>query len=125
MPRIVKKSLYATKRPFSFHLIADFEGPHFIDDARKLRKILWEAALVANNTPLKTSIHKFPLQGITGIVLLAESHIAVHSWPEHNYLAIDIFTCGEKTQPHKALEYLKKIFMPKKVKMMMINRGKK
>ncbi|MFH1248071.1 MAG: adenosylmethionine decarboxylase [Candidatus Omnitrophota bacterium] len=112
------------KKPYSFHLIADFESPKCIDDPRKIRKILLTAAKVANNTALRTSIYKFPVQGVTGIVLLAESHIAIHSWPEHEYLALDIFTCGRKTKPYEALEYLKDVFNPKKVKVMLIKRGK-
>lgn len=108
---------------FSVHLIADLEAPKFIDNPRKLKQILWEAALAAKNTPLKVSIHKFPAQGITGVVLLAESHIAIHTWPECNYAAVDIFTCGKKTKPYQALEYLKRVFGSKKVKTMLIKRG--
>jgi S-adenosylmethionine decarboxylase proenzyme len=111
------------KKPYSVHLIADLEAPKFIEDPRKLKKILWEAALAANNTPLKVSIHKFPAQGITGVVLLAESHIAIHTWPECNYAAVDIFTCGKQTRPYQALEHLKKVFGSRKVKTMLIKRG--
>lgn len=108
----------------SVHLIADFESPHFIECPRKIRKILWEAALVAKSTPLKTSIHKFPLQGMTGVVLLAESHISIHTWPENNYMAVDIFTCSKQAKPREALEFLKLHFKPKKVKSMFIKRGR-
>ncbi|MCM8763642.1 MAG: adenosylmethionine decarboxylase, partial [Candidatus Omnitrophica bacterium] len=87
------------------------------------KKILWEAAKVANNTPLKVTVHKFPRQGITGVVILAESHIAIHTWPEHGYLAIDIFTCGKNTRPYAALDYLKKVFSPKEMKIKLIKRG--
>jgi S-adenosylmethionine decarboxylase len=111
------------KKPYSMHLLADLESPIFVEDPRKLRAILWNAALAANNTPLKASIHKFPEQGITGIVILAESHIAIHTWPECSYMAVDIFTCGRKSMPYKALEYLKEQFKPKKVKIMFIKRG--
>jgi S-adenosylmethionine decarboxylase len=123
MKTIAKKKA-VKKKPYSVHLLADFESPHFVEDPRKLRTLLWEAALAAKNTPLKTSIHKFPLQGITGIVILAESHIAIHTWPECNYMAVDIFTCGKKSMPYRALEYMKKQLQPKKVKVMFIKRGK-
>jgi len=108
---------------YSFHLIGDFKSPKFIEDPVKIKEILWKAAKVANNTPLKVAVHKFPRQGITGVVILAESHIAIHTWPEYGYLAIDIFTCGKNTRPHAALEYLRKIFSPKKVKIKLIKRG--
>ena len=111
-------------KPYSVHLLADLEAPVFVEDPKKLRRILWQAALAANNTPLKTSIHKFTGQGITGVVILAESHIAVHTWPECHYMAVDIFTCGKKSMPYRALEYLKEQFKPKKVKIMFIKRGK-
>jgi S-adenosylmethionine decarboxylase len=121
--KAMEKKKRVKKRPYSVHLLADLESPHFVEDPRKLRKILWEAALAAKNTPLKTSIHKFPLQGITGIVILAESHIAIHTWPECNYMAVDIFTCGRKSMPYRALDYLKEQFKPKKTKIMFIKRG--
>lgn len=119
-----KKTPLKKQKPYSVHLLADLEAPVFVEDPKKLRKILWQAALAARNTPLKTSIHKFTGQGITGIVILAESHIAIHTWPECAYMAVDIFTCGKQSMPYRALEYLKEQFKPKKVKIMFIKRGK-
>lgn len=105
------------------HLLAEFWGGKIIENPKEIKKILIEATRRTRNTPLKVTIHKFQPQGITGVILLAESHLSLHSWPEWNYLAIDIFTCGEKTMPHKALEYLKEIFRPKKVQIKEIKRG--
>ena len=105
------------------HLIVEFWGGKIIEDSKKIEKILIEAAKKAKNTPLKIAIHKFSPRGITGVVLLAESHIALHSWPEFNYLAIDIFTCGEKSLPNSAILFLKKYFKPKKVKIIKLKRG--
>ena len=90
-----------------------------------MEKILYGAAKAANNTPLQVTVYKFPVQGITGVILLAESHIAIHTWPEHEYMAVDIFTCGKETKPIRALEYLKEVFQPKQVKIRHIRRGKK
>ena len=106
------------------HLIAEFWYGKIINDPKKIKEILIEAVKRANNTPLKVAIHKFQPQGITGIVLLAESHIALHTWPEFNYVAIDIYTCGDKAAPEKALDYLQKQFKPKKVEIKKIKRGK-
>ncbi len=105
------------------HLFAEFWFCRIIEDPKKIKKILITAAKKSKNTPLKIIIHKFSPQGITGVVLLQESHIALHSWPEKNYLAIDIFTCGEKTISHKAIAYLKKVFKPKRVEIQKIKRG--
>jgi len=106
------------------HLIAEFWSGKIIDDSKKIEKILIEAVKKANNTPLEVVIHKFQPQGITGIVLLAESHIAIHTWPEFNYVALDIYTCGNKANPIKALDYLRKQFNPERCEIRKIKRGK-
>lgn len=113
-----KKQKYA-----GLHIIAEFWGSKTIEDSKEIEKILIRAAREGGNTPLKVTIHKFLPQGITGVVLLAESHIAIHAWPEYNYLAIDIFTCGEKAFPEKSLDYLRKEFKPKRVDVKRIKRG--
>lgn len=106
------------------HLIAEFWGGKIIEDAKKIKSILIETAKESKNIPLGIKIHKFSPQGITGFILLAESHISIHTWPEINYVAIDIFSCGEKGKPYKGLEYLKKEFQPKKIKIRELKRGK-
>ena len=106
------------------HLIAEFWNGKNIDDPKEIKKILIEATKKANNIPLEVLIHKFLPQGITGVILLAERHIALHLWPEINYLAIDIFTCGEKAMPEKALKYLERKFKPKKTEIKKIERGR-
>ena len=105
------------------HILADFWFGKIIDKKSELKKILLNAAKKSNSTPLEIFVVKFKPQGITGIALLAESHISVHSWPEINYIGIDIFTCGEKATPMDAFEYLKKEFKPKKVELKEIKRG--
>ena len=112
------------KKYAGIHLIVEFWFGKIIEDQKEIKKILIEAAKKANSTPLKTVVYKFLPQGITGVVLLAESHIAIHSWPEINYLAIDIFTCGDKAAPKKALDYLKEVFKPKKITVKELKRGK-
>ena len=85
------------------HLIAEFWGGKIIENSRELERVLRLAAKKAGNTPLEFSFH---------------------SWPEHNYVALDIFTCGPKTFPEKALEVLKKKIKPQRVKVRVIKRGK-
>jgi len=106
------------------HLIAEFWYGKVIEDSEKIKRILRKAVQESKSTPLEEMVYKFSPQGLTGVVLLAESHIALHSWPEIDYLAIDIFTCGNKAMPEKALNYFKKVFKPKKVKIEKIKRGK-
>ena len=105
------------------HLIAEFWRGKAIEDEKRLKKILIGAAKASNSTPLSVDIKKFLPQGITGVVLLAESHISIHSWPEYDYLAMDIFTCGDKSMPDKALDYLRKEFKPERVEVKKIKRG--
>ena len=113
-----KKISYA-----GIHIVADFWFGSNIEDPRQIKNLLLGAAKESLSTPLKVSIHKFSPQGITAIVLLAESHIAIHSWPEIHYLAVDIFTCGKNAKPNLALEHLRKAFQPKKVVVRQIKRG--
>jgi S-adenosylmethionine decarboxylase len=105
------------------HLIAEFYNGKCTENKKELKKVLIETAKAGNSTVLDIIIHKFKPQGITGVVLLAESHIAIHSWPEHNYVAVDIFTCGQKAFPEKSLDYLKEKFNPKKIRVKRIKRG--
>lgn len=117
-PIKIKKIKYA-----GIHLIAEFWYGKIVENPKELKRILIKAVKEAQSTPLEIIIHKFDPQGITGIVLLAESHLSIHTWPEINYAAIDIFTCGKKSSPLKALNYLKKIFKPKKIEIKKIKRG--
>lgn len=111
------------KLPYYVHLIADLETDRFIHDEKEVEKILFTAARKAKNTPLRAVVHKFSPHGITGVILLAESHIAIHSWPEYKYLAVDIFTCGKKSQPRKALDYIKQKFHAREIKVQEIKEG--
>ena len=105
------------------HVVADFWHGKVIKDKKELEKLLLGAAKAAQSKPLKTSIYKFNPQGITGVILLAESHIAVHTWPEIEYIAIDIFTCGKEAQPKKALKFFEDYLEPKKMDVKEIKRG--
>ncbi len=128
MPRKTKRSILwilqdKNQKYAGIHLIADFWYGKNIENSKEIKRILITAAKKAKNIPLEVYIHKFSPQGITAVILLAESHIAIHSWPEINYLAIDIFTCGREAMPDNALEYLKKEFQPKKIVIKKIKRG--
>ncbi|MCH8049050.1 adenosylmethionine decarboxylase [Patescibacteria group bacterium] len=115
---IVPKFAYA-----GTHVVADFWNGRIIESAAEIETLLRGAAAAANSTPLQVSIHTFAPEGITGIVLLAESHISIHTWPEINYIAVDVFTCGKDATPKKAIEFLKEALQPKKVKVQELKRG--
>ena len=79
-----------------------------LNDLNLLRHILQEAATAAGATVLGDSFHQFEPQGVSGVVIIAESHLFIHTWPEYGYAAVDIFTCGDSTQPQDAAGMLVK-----------------
>ena len=80
--------------------------PSKLNDETFLRRTITTAALGAGATLLNLITHRFEPQGVTGLALLAESHISIHTWPENGYAAVDVFTCGDHTMPEKACELL-------------------
>jgi len=108
-----------------YHIIADFYGcePSILDNVKLIRRVLREAVSNANMKPVGEVFKKFQPYGVTGIIALEESHISIHTWPEHGFASVDIFTCGEKSKPHVALELIKLVLKPSKVKVKEMERG--
>ena len=77
-----------------------------LDDEAFLRNAITSAAKRAGATLLNLITHRFEPQGVTGLALLAESHISIHTWPESGYAAVDVFTCGDHTMPERACQRL-------------------
>ncbi|MFM9089520.1 MAG: adenosylmethionine decarboxylase, partial [Cyanobium sp.] len=77
-----------------------------LDDEAFLRDTITSAAKRAGATLLHLITHRFDPQGVTGLALLAESHISIHTWPEYGYAAVDVFTCGDHTMPERACHVL-------------------
>ena len=94
-----------------------------LNDESFLRCILNRAAKLSNATVLNLISNKFEPQGVTAIALLAESHISIHTWPESNYSAIDIFTCGQNMMPELASQYLIESLMAKEHSLRVIERN--
>ena len=92
----------------SVHLLLELYGCDYdkLNDESFLRCTLNLSAKLAKATVLNLISNKFEPQGVTAIALLAESHISIHTWPESNYSAIDIFTCGENMLPQLASQFL-------------------
>ena len=80
--------------------------PSKLDDEAFLRSAITQAAERAGATLLNLITHQFDPQGVTGLALLAESHISIHTWPESGYAAVDVFTCGDHTMPERACAVL-------------------
>ena len=94
-----------------------------LNDESYLRCTLNRAAKLANATVLNLISNKFEPQGVTAIVLLAESHISIHTWPESHYSAVDIFTCGKNMRPEQSSQYLIESLMAKEHSLRVIERN--
>jgi S-adenosylmethionine decarboxylase len=117
------KSLNPPPNPLGRHLIADFFGAENLQDPEIIEQALVNAAEAAGAKVLGSHIHDFGEgMGVTGVVTLAESHISIHSWPEHDYAAIDVFLCGE-ADPTIALKSLLEALRPRKTNVQVHPRG--
>jgi len=97
-------------KALGIHLLIEFWSCNRqkLDNLDYLEKTMSQAAEVAGATVLKTAFQDFNPQGVSGVVVIAESHLTIHTWPEHGYAAVDIFTCGSTVDPWKAARFLKK-----------------
>ncbi|MFH1434482.1 MAG: adenosylmethionine decarboxylase [Pseudomonadota bacterium] len=91
------------------HLLVDLYDCNgsLLDDVEYIREHMLKSALAANSTIINSTFHHFSPWGISGVVVIAESNITIHTWPEYGYAAIDVFTCGNEGDPWKAFEYLR------------------
>lgn len=106
------------------HYIIDFWGMEALQDIELIESSLKLAAQASAATILHIHLHEFAgAGGITGVALLAESHISIHTWPEYDYAAFDVFMCGD-AEPEKAVAVLKEVFLPSRVEVKQILRGK-
>lgn len=98
-------------------------APSLLDDPEHVLAALREAADAAKTTVLNTVHHRFQPHGVTAIALLAESHISIHTWPEHGTAACDVFTCGRENLPEAACRALVQAFACPRYEMRRIARG--
>ncbi len=108
------------------HLLVDLWGADAqrLSDPAHIDTALRKAAIVSGATILHSHFHHFtPNGGVSGVVVLAESHISIHTWPERNFAAVDIFMCGA-CDPHLAIPVLHKAFSPERVEVDEQRRGR-
>ena len=115
-----KKLLYRSK-----HFLLDLYGCDYekLNDESFLSCTLNNAAKLANATVLNLITNKFEPQGVTAIALLAESHLSIHTWPEAQYSAVDIFTCGQNMKPDISCKYLIQALMAEEHLLRVITRN--
>ena len=107
------------------HLILELWGceSKALDDQEGIENMLVNAVDSCGATLICVKTHKFSPQGVTGVAVLAESHISIHTWPELGYAAMDIFTCGEHVNPEDALSTIRAFLKPDNFEVIDIKRG--
>jgi len=94
-----------------------------LNDVRKVEEIMAEGARRSKAHIVDVVFHTFNPHGISGVIVIAESHLAIHTWPEYNFASIDIYTCGSDVNPWKAYNYISKKLKAKNVTAIEMKRG--
>ena len=112
-------------RTLGTHLLLELNecNAALLDDMALVKQALLDAAEEAGATVVGEVFHKFSPVGVTGIVCIAESHISIHTWPEHAYAAADIFTCGQNFKPMDAAHLIAEGLQAQHCNVMEIKRG--
>ncbi len=94
------------------HLLVELYScdSEILNDIQIVERSMKEAAIKAGSTIVEAVFRRFDPHGISGVVVIAESHLAIHTWPEYGYAAVDLFTCGEHVDPWAAHEHLAQVF---------------
>ncbi len=107
------------------HIIADLKGVEDgkISTVEEVKKIMEGAVKVGGLTKIRSHYHQFTPKGVSGIILIAESHLSFHTWPEYGLVTLDIFTCGPSEKAETAFEYIMDKINPQTVEYKEIERG--
>ena len=94
------------------HVLAELFGcrTDLLNDVDAIRRVMLDAAKIAGAEVVGEFFHQFSPHGVSGVVVISESHLAIHTWPEHGYAAADVFTCGTRVDPHVACRHLVRAF---------------
>jgi S-adenosylmethionine decarboxylase len=95
----------------------------YLNDQAFIEKLVGDAATHGMSTLLNQVTHAFEPHGVTSLALLAESHLSIHTWPEHGYAAVDVFTCGETANPVKCCEFIIETLQAVRHNLKVIDRG--
>ena len=105
------------------HLIVEMWDATNLNDAQILEHALRDTVEAIDGHLLDVRVVSFPVHGVTGVAIIAESHVAVHTWPEYGYAAVDIFTCNLDVDIQDGIDAMKKHFMPERTQVMEVRRG--
>jgi len=107
------------------HILVEITGcnPQVMNDVAFIEQTMVDSATIAGATVINSSFHHFSPYGVSGVVVIQESHLAIHTWPEYGYAAVDLFTCGDEVDAWKAFDFLKERFGAKNYSALEMNRG--
>jgi S-adenosylmethionine decarboxylase len=107
------------------HVIAELWGcpADKLNDLHGIERIMVNAALEAGAEVREVAFHKFAPQGVSGVVIISESHLTIHSFPEHGYASIDVYTCGDRIDPNVACDYITKALGATRLESIQVPRG--
>ncbi len=107
------------------HILAEVYGcpADILNDVKKIEEVMVNAALDAGAEIREVVFHKFSPQGVSGVVVISESHLAIHTWPELGYAALDVFTCGDRVDPWDAVNYITRHFEAQNMTATEVDRG--
>jgi S-adenosylmethionine decarboxylase len=105
-------------------LIEAYEcDPGTLDNVEIVEQVMVNAALRAGAEVREVAFHKFSPQGVSGVVVISESHLSIHTWPEFGYAAVDVFTCGDRVDPMVAVDYIRDEFKARRALTSEVKRG--
>lgn len=107
------------------HLLVELYGcdGRTLEEEASVGDAMRSAAVESEATVVAQSFHEFKPWGVSGAVIIQESHYTIHTWPEHGYAAVDLFYCGGTVRVHKAIEVLRERFKPQRIKFLVVRRG--
>ena len=107
------------------HVLAEIYdcSAEILNDVKAVEQIMVRAALAAGADIREVVFHMFSPQGVSGVVVISESHLAIHTWPEHRYAAVDVFTCGDTVDPWVSCNFIKREFSAQRMEAKEIERG--
>lgn len=107
------------------HYLLDFYNCNntYLISVSKIKKVMLEAGKIGNFNIVNSCFHQFKPYGVSGVLVLKESHFTIHTWPEYNYAAVDIFLCNKNINIENVVKYLCEVFFTNNYRMRTINRG--
>jgi len=112
-------------KSLGYHLILELEGcpEASLNDPETVSRVMIESVKASGATMIQPFFHQFAPQGVSGVVIISESHFSIHTWPEYGYAAVDIFTCGDQIDMDVAADTIRRGFKADSLQKMLLSRG--